>query len=478
VLVVVGVMLLQAAWILTMPPFRGIDEFDHAYRAAAVARGQWVPGEAAEDGRGQLVVVPRSIVEAAHAQCAALEYTGPDNCNPVTDLPAGKVEVATAAGSYHPAFYWLVGTAALPFEGAAALYAMRIATALFSLLFIGLAAWSVAKLPGRWPTAGLIVAITPVFVYSTTVTAPNGVEMSAGLALWGTLLALVHGQRHDTESRLMWGAILSAVALGSLRILGPVFILMIVATVALVDWQTVREVMRRHKPTVVAGCVLVGASVMVQAWWMFDAVANEVSSEGTSDPKQITPGNVLTWPLQSIAAFPLRTDAGAPIVYAVVLIFATVMILAAWRRDSTRVRQVMLVALLVTLAFPFVFTLATLDAVGNIWQGRYLLPYGVGFLLLAGYALGRANHRSVLPSRLVVPAAAFYGVAVVACMIKIRDDELAHNSASISDGSWHAPSPALLVVITLLAMGCFVVALTELRRAGSHSEPLTAEHVS
>ena len=24
-----------------MPPFAGIDEFDHAYRAAAAARGQW-----------------------------------------------------------------------------------------------------------------------------------------------------------------------------------------------------------------------------------------------------------------------------------------------------------------------------------------------------------------------------------------------------------------------------------------------------
>ena len=73
-------------------------------------------------------------------------------------------------------------------------------------MFIGLAAWSVAKLPGRWPLAGLVLATTPVFVYSTTVAAPNGVEMSAGLALWGTLLALMQGHRHATESRLLWGA--------------------------------------------------------------------------------------------------------------------------------------------------------------------------------------------------------------------------------------------------------------------------------
>ena len=155
-------MLLQAAWILTVPPFRGIDEFDHAFRAAAVARGEWVAGEAAEDGRGQLVTVPRSLVEAAHGQCVALSYTGPDNCSPVESVSDGNVTVASAAASYHPAFYWVIGTAALPFDGAASLYAMRIATALLSLLFIGLAAWSVAKLPGRWPLAGLVLALTPV----------------------------------------------------------------------------------------------------------------------------------------------------------------------------------------------------------------------------------------------------------------------------------------------------------------------------
>ncbi len=156
-------MLLQAAWILTVPPFRGSDEFDHAFRAAAVARGQWVAGDVAEDGRGQLVVVPGSIVEAAHAQCEARDYTGPDNCSPVSELPGGEVEVASAASSYHPAFYWVVGTVALPFEGAGALYAMRIATALLSLMFVALAVWAVAKLPGRWPMAGLVLATTPVF---------------------------------------------------------------------------------------------------------------------------------------------------------------------------------------------------------------------------------------------------------------------------------------------------------------------------
>jgi hypothetical protein len=51
-LVLVGVMLLQSAWILAVPPFRGSDEFDHAFRAAGVATGQWHLSEQASNGRG------------------------------------------------------------------------------------------------------------------------------------------------------------------------------------------------------------------------------------------------------------------------------------------------------------------------------------------------------------------------------------------------------------------------------------------
>ena len=212
-------MLLQAAWILTVPPFRGIDEFDHAFRAAAVARGRVGRGRRCRGRQGQRVTVPRSLVEAAHGQCAALPYTGPENCSPVESVSDGNVTVASSAASYHPAFYWVVGTAALPFDGAASLYAMRIATALLSLTLHRAGSLGGGQAAGHGPGRP-DPATTPVFVYSTTIAAPNGVEMSAGMALWGTLLALMHGQKRATESRLLWAAIACAVTLGTLRVLG------------------------------------------------------------------------------------------------------------------------------------------------------------------------------------------------------------------------------------------------------------------
>jgi hypothetical protein len=465
-------LLLQAAWILTVPPFRGSDEFDHAFRAAAVANGQWVAGDVAEDGRGQLVVVPEALVAAAHAQCEARDYTGRDNCSPVRELPGGEVEIASAASSYHPAFYWVIGTTALPFDGAGALYAMRIATALLSLLFIALAVWATAKLPGRWPMAGLVLAITPVFLYSTTVAAPNGVEMSAGLALWGTLLALIDGRDRRTETRLLWGAILCAVVLGTLRVLGPVFILMIVLTVASLDWGAVRDVISRQRRSVLVGCALVAMSVAGQALWMFDSVVSEVTSEGTENPATFNGVNVLVWPLQTIAAFPLRNQAGAAVIYPVVLILVAALLVAAWRRGSARARLVTMVSLAITLLFPFVFTLATLASIGNIWQGRYVLPYGVGFLLLAGYALGSLRTETGPPPRVIFPGAAFYAVGVAACLIKVRHDELEDNLASIQDAAWHAPSPVVLATLVGVAFALFTLALVTER------SPVRAEKLS
>ena len=103
----------------------------------------------------------------------------------------GSVLVGSGAGQYNPVFYWVVGTAARPFHGAAALYAMRIASALLCLLFMGLAAWAMALgRRGPWSGVGLLLATSPVFVFSTAVAAPNGLEMAAALALWCLLLGL------------------------------------------------------------------------------------------------------------------------------------------------------------------------------------------------------------------------------------------------------------------------------------------------
>ncbi len=467
-LLVVGILLLQAAWILTVPPFRGSDEFDHSYRAAAVADGEVIADDWASDGRGLYVTVPRDIVAAARFQCEGLDYTGPENCAP----PAGTsehVRVASGAGLYHPAFYWLVGTAAQPFEGAAALYAMRIATALLCLLFIGVAVWATTRTRSRWPTAGLVVALSPVLIYSTTIVAPNGVEMAAGLALWASLLAVVRDPGAELVPRLLLFATVAAVSVCTLRMLGPLFVALIVGCVVVSNSAGARRVLRERRRALLAATSAVVVAGAGAAGWVL-ANGQTGAPPGPRGGGAVNAAQVLVWNLQTIAAFPIRNQPGALIIYPIVLVLVAGIVLTALRYAGRGERSAIVGGTVVVLALPLALTLATEGDRGVIWQGRYVLPFGVGLLLMAGYALARVNAVG-LGLRFIAPAALGLTVGISACLIKVRNDEIARGS----EAAWHAPPAALLVALTAIAVGMVAAAVLKLGSPVDSTNPVRSK---
>ena len=202
-LVLVGVLIAQAVWIMAVPPFRGSDEVDHVFRAAGVARGQFHLSQGTAHGRGTLVRVPDDLVEAAQPQCLALSYPGRDNCRPLSSR-GGESVIATAAGAYDPVFYVVVGTVGRPFHGASADYAMRIASAIMCAVVLALAVGVMSAAgAGRWATLGVLAAITPEVLFSGAQPSANGLEMALGLLLWAALLAAVR-QRSRIVRRGTW----------------------------------------------------------------------------------------------------------------------------------------------------------------------------------------------------------------------------------------------------------------------------------
>ena len=455
-LLFVGTFLMQLAWIFTLPPYRGMDEFDHAYRAAAVAGGEIRDRGVPANGRGKLVTVPRSIVETARPICSSYLYTGHDNCNPVRDAGDGKVLVASAASAYNPVFYLVVGTVAKPFEGTTALYVMRLATALLCAALVALAGW-VSTLWSRswWPLVSLVTVITPTMLFSASVAAPNGIEMTGALVIWMALLGLHDPEASRAHARtLLTIAATVACVVVTVRSIGPVWVALIALAALLpLGPRRIRALVQEHPRLIAALSLVVLAVTSASAWWTVTSGANRLEPFETEvdSPVLGTLAQYPLWFLQAMAAFPRRHDPVPAIVYVAMGSVLLALVVAGFAVATRRLRLTILAVILVACLVPFVLTVPTIREAGPVWQGRYSIPLHVGALLVAGLALDRARpvHRFV-PFAMVLGAALFV-VAHVVATLHVYGEELA-TSPLAGSPTWVA-MPAWCAA-ALLVLGC------------------------
>jgi hypothetical protein len=412
--VLLGLAMVQAVWICVVAPFGGADEIDHVYRADATGHGEFLPDYVVgPGGRGELIAVRESLVIAARAECEVLALPAPDKCHPVEKLEDGRVLVASSAARYNPVYYAVVGTAALPFEGRFALYAMRACTSLICILLLTWAFLVAARRPSRWPTVAVVLALTPVVTYSASVAAPNGVELCAALLAWSAGLSIVAALRDGDPVRPSTLAALSLalVLVAGPRTLGPLWALIIVGTLALLAPPARLVTAVRSCPRqwlISAALVLVSAGA--GAAWTWVSGANRPALEGLEFERSPFPGILIqpiVWLVQSIGVFPLRNEFAPWPVYAIVLaVWGTLLVIAP--RTARRRERVALLVLLVGLtALPLCLTLLTYRDLGFAWQGRYTWPAACGVLfILAESCRGDRSDadRVLLPAVLAVSA--------------------------------------------------------------------------
>ena len=386
-----GMCVLFAVWVLVIPPFAGSDEYDHAYRAAAAARGQWaVDPVNATRGTGAFLSVPADIVEAAQSECQRLRYTEDRDC---VGRAAGDDRVmASGAGRYHPLFYAVIGTAAKPFDGTAALYAMRVATALLAAAFVWVAARAASTWARtRWPYLGIAVACTPVALYSCAVASPNGVEIMSALALWLSLIGLLLAPREHIRRLAVYAGVSGAV-LATLRPLGPLWCLLVLAAVLVgvrSDPGRIRELLRR--PAVIVGAALVrsapcralcGWSPWTRSSWVWRAGSTRPSVTGPAKP----PASSRVGP-PGHRRLPAAQRRQPPAVYACYLVLFLMFVAFGLRSRTARERIAIALVVAAVLLFPYVSTVQSWDQYRSAWQGRYGLPLAIGIVLLAAYGL-------------------------------------------------------------------------------------------
>lgn len=470
-----GLLVLVAVWVLAVPPFRGADEFEHAYRSAGVASGQWQLTEASPYGDGQLVDVPPELAEAAAPQCAAMPYKKPAECR---GSRVGDVQrVTTTAGSYNPAAYALLGAAGRLGEGAASLYAMRAGAALASWLMIvaGLCCLvSVRVRPVVW--LAVVAGLTPAFVYSLAVAAPNGIEMAAGFGLWAALLGLVGARASSPWGRQQTGmvvlATVSATVLVTVRSLGPLWAVAIALTVLAFSGASPVRTRCRQRPWLVAGAaaVVLAATVASMVWTLGSGLVAAASSEAAPQPVDIDRGPygeapVHAWYVQAIAAFPYREQVPNPAIHLMVGLVMGVLVVMALRRGSTINRRGLVLGLLVSVAVPLALAVATSDSQAAEWQGRYGLPFLVGLPLLAGMSVQEAAWRSRFGAvPMVALALAMLAAAQVWSVVTVQRAEAAR-AVSAGDSAWVHPHLAGTALLALVGCVCCSLAVAASRRA-------------
>ncbi len=449
---VAGFYVLLLSWILVIPPFGGTDEFDHAFRAAGTARGEWfVTPTDATQGTGAWMDVSPDLVRAAQPECNARIYTTPARC--AGTVVGGQVRIASTAGRYHPLFYAVVGTVALPFSGDQALYAMRLATAALAALFVALALVAV-RAWGRTTSApvAVVVACSPMVAYSCAIVAPNGVEMTAALAFWCALVGLAVADERFLR-RLIVVALVSGVALCTLRSLGPLWCAGIAAAVLVGVRRPdgrLKELARRRDARI--GVTAVTLSALQGGIWTMTMGALQLAqgSHGhTSLDSRVLKVAVLApvWLFQCIAAFPQREDPTHPSVYVCYLVVFGVLAVTGLRAADTRLRAAFAGIAGFCLVFPFVTTVSSYDAFGTAWQGRYGLPLSLGTVILCGFALDRAGRG--LPTRWATLVPVLFVVAQVVSVgwtlhVELGRSPLADSSAWLRAPVWLACSLALV----------------------------------
>jgi hypothetical protein len=407
-----AVFLVQAAWMVAVPAFRGSDEFDHVYKAASVARGQWTARESAPDGRGGVVTIPRDIVTAASPVCRFYDYTGHDNCFPIRPVTGPDVEVATAASAYNPAYYLVTGILSRPFHGAGVDYAMRVLTALASALLMAWAAAITARwATTAWPFLTMTVGFTPVLLYSTSIAAPNGLTFASAALVWSALIAL--GRPGLDQLGLAVPLTVASLVLVATHTTGALWLALIALVTLLLHplrhWWSVLAA--RPRTWALAALTVLAGTALCMAWIRY-AATNSLGESAGGDVE--FPWSRLLefharWALQAIGAFPVRNDPAPTLVYAIYAPVLLIALIALFRFARPRERVAAGAALLVLVAVPTILTYLSYSSESVAWQGRYSLPIWLGITTIAGVVLDRRAG----PSR---PVTALVYILVAAAM--------------------------------------------------------------
>lgn len=403
---------LALSWSLGTPLLSAADEPEQSVKAAAAVRMEfsghdhiwnlagWQGGYSTPDYLEVAYGLPHSLVKALaenDPQCYAFRVGTTPVCTVKANADKAAVAGDTASShmNYSPLYYLLVGWPSLFLHGDAALYGMRIASALITAALLAAAFVTTSRRRGA-AAIGILAAATPAAIYFGSVVNPSGLEICSALLAWASFASMVHaepdapGLRRD---RILFAT--SAVLLILTRPLGSLWLAMIVVLVLVTatDLRTrVRELIRGRGAWWIGG-VIATALAATLAW---DTTQNTMGIVPQTNPKftfamgayltlQQTP-NLIAQMLGMVGWNDVRVPQATTLLWCGVV---AVLVLPAFALGNRRERLALLATTVLVVVFPMAFEGYSGASYGVGWQGRYTLPLAVGMPLLGAEILMR-----------------------------------------------------------------------------------------
>jgi hypothetical protein len=381
------------AWTLATPLMAAPDEPGHTVDAAAVVRGQFdVPEHQTSFGSLEDVQVPAWVASTPSlAECIGFFPEASAGCSPKLNNGTATMTQITQFSHNPPLYYLIVGTPSLLARGAPAIYAMRMVGTLVNSSLIALGLFLVIRYhPRRRLFAGVLVALSPMVFFVSSVLNSSGMEIAAAFAAWcGGLCVIEH--RRVPFALGGWTALAFAVLMLS-RPASPANAAVIVLTLGIVaGWSRCKELARDRgtlpiRLSIVIALIVACVQLAIGGFppWYGVPVKPRSLWESIWSTLQLTEGRLR----QAIGNFGWLN---VPVPEAIFAVWsaAVAVLVAVGLYVSSRCRRALPVLALAIVAMPMILGINT---IGAGWQGRYWLPLLVGIPLVAASQLSAREH--------------------------------------------------------------------------------------
>lgn len=367
----VALVPLAVTWSVVNPMLASPDETVHILRAQSIAAGDFT-NPFTSDG------LPIDSIECFRFQ--------PEVTAACQDLAWGAdgTEQTGLTGGYPPLYHSIAAFPALVSSGLAGAYLMRI---WMSVVIMALIAWAGALVTrpgaGPWPLTGVVVAVTPMAIFSVATVNPSGLAVASAMLFVVGAISVLNSRWRGRE--VMAATAVGAFGMALSRRDGMLWLGVLVLVLAPFWAPQVRQLWSRRttRSTWVAGGVAAALAVVAAVWGRATTTRFGQywqDGQGTSwwEAARFIRGylaqvvGVLGW---------LDSPIGEEAVWAALVVAGFVVLLGVVS-DDRRAALATTLGLVGLLVSPVVVGMIRFPYL----QGRYLLPVWIVTAVLAGAA--------------------------------------------------------------------------------------------